>query len=97
MAPSVPLFDFYDEVRICTQDPAKSHMNTCLAIVVGRTETEDRKSWYYAVDFPLQGHGWCFFEYELEATGRKFTRDDLYDGSSVRVQVDPKGRGRIIS
>jgi len=91
-----PRFDFYEEVRINTSDADKSHMNGLLAVVVGRTETEDRTSWYYAVDLQSQKKGWCFFERELEPTGRRFRREDFYDGSSIRVRVDEKGHGHIV-
>jgi hypothetical protein len=90
-------FDIYEEVRIQTSDPAKSRFNSELAVIVGRTETEDGTSWYYTVDFLSTKRGWCFYENELESTGRKYRREDFYDGSSVRVRVDEEGRGSIVS
>ncbi len=62
---------------------------------MGRTETEGGDTWYYAVDVDEEVEGWCFYEHELEATGRQFAREDFYDGSSIRVNVDELGRGKI--
>jgi hypothetical protein len=90
-----PLFEFYEQVRISTTDMRKSHLNGKCGVVMGRTVTEEGDSWYYAVDIDGQAEGWCFYEGELEATGRRFTREDFYDGSSVRVTVDKNGRGSI--
>ncbi len=74
-----PRFDFYEEVRILTRDPLKLTLNGELGVVLGRTETDDHQSWYYAIDVASQAKVWCFFETELEPTGRKFKREDYYE------------------
>jgi hypothetical protein len=96
MVNKAPRFQFYEEVRVQTSDPLKSHVNGALGAVVGRTETEDNTSWYYAVDLHQISEGWCFYENELESTGRIFNREDYYDGTSIRVQVDQQGLGKIV-
>jgi Immunity protein 31 len=91
-----PCFDYYEEVRIKSLDPEKAHLNGRVGVVLGRTETEDKSSWYYAINLHSEEQGWCFFETELEPTGNKFRREDFYDGTSIRVQVDERGKGRIV-
>jgi len=91
-----PRFAFYEKVRVQTSDPSKAHLNGELGAIVGMTETEDKTSWYYAVDVYSQRHGWCFYEHELEPTGEYARREDFFDGTSVRVRVDERGRGTIV-
>ncbi len=88
-------FDFYEQVRISTDDARTRHLNGRNGVVLGRTETTDGYSWYYTVAIDGDPEGWCFFERELEATGRQFKREDFYDGSSIVVKVDETGRGYI--
>ncbi len=90
-------FEFYEQVRISGAKDSKSHLNGRFGVVVGRTETEGSDSWYYAVDVDGEVECWCCFEGELEATGVRFTRSDFYDGSSIGVNVDEKGRGSVDS
>ena len=90
-----PRFDYYEDVRIQSQDREKSHMNGRVGVVLGRTQTEDKSSWYYAIDLYGDEQSWCFFEIELESTGNKFRREDFFDGTSTRVHVDERGKGRI--
>jgi hypothetical protein len=90
-----PKFAFYEQVRISATEAPKAHLNGRCGVVVGRTETEERDSWYYAVELNGEAEAWCFFERELEATGQRFRRADFYDGSSVRVKVDNDGCGYI--
>ena len=90
-----PRFAFYEKVRIRTNDPAKAHLNGEVGAVIGRTETEDRTSWYYAVSLDKQHRVWCFDEHELEPTGEYARREDFFDGTLVKVRVDKQGRGTI--
>lgn len=94
--PDKPRFDYYQEVQIRSMDDAKVHLNGRTGVVLGRTATADEDSWYYTVDVNGAEQSWCFFESELESTGRRFRREDFYDGTSKRVQVDKHGRGRIV-
>jgi len=91
----MPKFDFYQEVLVISASPEKSGQIGRIGVILGRTETEDQCSWYYAVQF-AGDDGWCFFECELEATGRAFSKEDFFDGSTVRVRVDDCGRGGIV-
>jgi hypothetical protein len=91
-----PKFDFYEEVRILSGDPKVARLVGQVGVVLGRTETEDRQTWCYAVQLTNERAGYCFFESELETTGNHFLREDFYDGTSVRVLVDNRGRGTIV-
>ena len=91
----MPKFDFYQEVLVISAAPEKSGQIGGIGVILGRTETEDQRSWYYAVQFG-DDDSWCFFERELEATGRTFSKEDFFDGSTVRVRVDDCGRGEIV-
>ena len=90
-----PPFDFYEHARILATQTGNSHLNGRCGIVVGRTRTAAGDSWYYAVDLDGESGVWCFYEQELEATGQRYTREDLYDGSTIRVKVDEQGRGHV--
>jgi len=90
-----PRFEFYEKVRINSADRSKSHLNAKLAAVLGRTEAEDRKGWYYSAFVYSDGTVWCFFEEELEATGEHAQASDFVSGTSIRVTVDERGRGFI--
>lgn len=92
-----PKFDFYEKVRICTSDPAKSHLKGEIGAVLGRTETEDHPApFLYGVCIDSLGRVWSFFENELAPTNQWAKREDYYDGSSVRVRVDERGRGEVV-
>jgi len=91
-----PRFAYYEKVRVRTTDPAKAHLNGEVGAVLGRTDTQDKTSWYYAVSLYTQQRSWCFFEHELEPTGEHAKREDFYDGTSMRVRVDEHGRGTIV-
>ena len=93
----VPKFGFYEMVKVQTPDPKKSHLNGEIGAVLGRTDTEDHPDPYlYGVSIDSLGRVWAFFESELEPTGQWARREDYYDGSSVRVQVDERGRGTVV-
>jgi hypothetical protein len=92
-----PRFDFYEQVRISTADVGKTHLNGRCGVVLGRTETERGDSWYYAVDVDEEVEVWCFYEQELEATGRRFAREDFYElihreGQAQHLRATPYHR-----
>lgn len=91
-----PKFDFFQEVTIRSLYPETAHIDGCLGVVVGRTETEDGSSWYYAIYIYPDSVGWCAYEDELLATGKHVDPKNVYDGSSIRVAVDRDGSGDIV-
>ena len=96
MNEAAPRYDFYEKVRVNSQMPENATVNGEIGAVLGRAQTEDG-TWYYTVNVSSSQTSWCFFEYELSPTGEQASRDDFYDGSSVRVSVDDEGKGRIES
>jgi Immunity protein 31 len=87
-----PKFDFYEKVRICTTEASRKEVNGELAAVVGRAQ-DDFGSWSYAVHIYRTEVVWSVSEDELISLGEFDSEDNFFDGSSVRVRVDRKGRG----
>lgn len=92
---ATPKFDFYEKVLVQSSDPAKAHLHGEVGVILGRTETDDQKCFLYAVLIDSSGRTWSQFEYELESIARRAKRDECYDGSSVRIRVDHRGRGTV--
>jgi len=90
-----PQFQFYEHVRVTTPVSGKAHLGGENGVVLGRTETEGKDGWLYAVALNATRETWSFFENELQSLGKTSNREDLYDGSSVRVSVDEHGRGSV--
>lgn len=93
--PATPKFDFYEKVRVQSPDPSRSHLKGEVGVILGRVKTDDQESFLYAVSIDSSGQTWSLFEYELESTGQWAKREDYYDGSSVRIHVDHRGRGAV--
>lgn len=85
-------FEFFEKVRIVTRSGTKQSVNGAIGAVLGKVQDEGG-IWYYAVHVYGDNRGWDFVEDELEATGEFDKRESFYDGSSIRVRVDSKGRG----
>jgi len=92
-----PRYEFFEKVRIDSAEPKNVSLHGQLGVVLGRTETEDRTTWYYAVHLCEQNEVCCFLERELQTTGQFADRREFYDGRIVRVQVDELGRGNIVT
>ena len=89
-------FDFYDEVRVCSNDPTKAGINGELGAVLGKVEATDGTNWCYTVMLFSSNTSCCFFEDELESTGKRYKRDDFFSGDVIRVRVDGHGRGTVV-
>lgn len=89
-----PKYSFYEKVRINTVDRKKKEVNGEIGAVLGR-DRDCSDQWYYTVYVYASTSCWCFFESELMPTGQAAKREDFFDGSSIRVEVDPNGRGRL--
>lgn len=94
---SQPRFKFYQEAVVRTASKKLAHFDGKIGIILGRTEVEDEDTWYYTVALKDECVTHCFYECDLSATGRQFSREDFYSGESIRVRVDEKGRGRPIA
>lgn len=91
-----PDYDFYERVRVDTQDENSLCFNGKVGAVLGRVQT-DEKLWYYTIAIDDQSSTHCFFEHELVATGTFARREDFYDGTSVRIKVGKDGQGRVVT
>ena len=91
-----PKFDFFEKVTISTANSAAQTVNGKLGAVLGRAQCDDGR-WQYAVSVYDDDAVWSLEEAELTSTGEFAERSDFYDGSSVRIQVDEHGRGRIVT
>jgi len=96
LSETVPKYGFYEKVRVDSQASEKASVNGQIGAVLGRVQTENG-IWYYTIYIYVTETSWCFFEHELSPTGEQASREDFYDGSSVRVRVDDEGRGNIVS
>jgi hypothetical protein len=91
-----PRFEFYERVLVKTGNPEKAQVDGQTGAVLGRTETEEKDGWIYAVALDTEQETWSFSEGELESLGQFSSRGDFYDGSTARVRVDKNGEGRIV-
>jgi len=91
-------FDFYEIVRIGKSNSAElSEIVGQEGAVLGRSYDEIEKQWWYAIFVMKHQECWHVPEQSLERTGRFSKREEFYDGSSIRVSVDPEtGEGRIV-
>jgi hypothetical protein len=86
-----PEYDFYEIVRVIS--PKKRGYE---GAILGMSQN-DLGKWGYAVFLYEENTVWDFQEDELEPTGRKDRRESFYDGTTIRVQVDPDtGEGTIV-
>jgi hypothetical protein len=90
-----PRFDFYEIVHLSSESGRNAELNGQTGAVIGRALSDDGLSWSYAVHVYSTGTSSSFDEDELSPTGRHAKREDFYDGSSIRVILDEKGRRAI--
>jgi hypothetical protein len=75
-------FDFYMEVHVLrTAETESSEIADAVGVIMGISEGPLGPS--YAVS--INGISHMVAESDLAATGRIFSRDDFYDGSSIKV------------
>jgi hypothetical protein len=85
-------FGFYEQVIVCA--PGKP-VDGELGAILGRAQNEDDGSWHYGVQIYRMSDGWSLPEEELRATGEFDVRETYYDGTTIEVEVDRQGRGRL--
>ena len=89
-------FEFYEVVVVDSTDPQKGSIHGERGVILGMAQNEYGGRGY-AVHVFSQCVSWHVMEGELKSTGEFMKREDFYDGSSIRVEVDPKtGEGRIV-
>lgn len=88
-------FDFYEVVKIITDDPKYAEVNGKEGAILGMAQNSDG-IWGYAVEIFDEIDGWSFPEDALVTLGYKMKREDFYTGETIRVEVDPvTGEGKI--
>jgi hypothetical protein len=82
--------EFFAEVKIHSNDAALSELDGAIGVVLGRSQNEETGAWGYAVY--IEGHDdvWDVPSEALQPTGRMRSREDFYDGTSLKVRVDPR-------
>jgi len=90
-----PKFKFYEVVVVVSQNPALRAIAGQTGGILGRSSQNGEK-WQYAVHILDSGKSWSIDEIDVAATGMQVSRDDFYDGSSIKVIVDRStGKGRF--
>ena len=87
-----PKFQFYEYVRVVSEDPELAEIDGERGAVLGRSEDEDG-GYGYAVLIKRDSLCWSVDEADLQTTGEFGTRADFYGDGSIRVRVDGNGRG----
>ena len=85
-------FEFFEVVRVRSKPAGFEHLQGMEGPVLGKAECDNGR-WTYSVSLAELGENFSLREDELESTGKFVKREDIYDGSSVRVIVDPKSGG----
>ena len=92
-------FDFYEVVRIHSNDIKHQQFNGHLGIIRGKVQNEKTGKWIYGVSIHEKNYESIhrFYECHLQKTGQKTNPKDYESGEVVKIRVDPKtGEGEII-
>ena len=89
-------FEFFEVVRIEATPADFEHLQGKTGPILGKAEGDDGR-WIYSVYLEDDGGAFSMNEDDLSSTGRFVKREDIYDGTSIRVSVDPEtGEGKLI-
>ncbi len=92
---SKPKFQFYEVVRVISNNPELAEIQGETGAILGLSEHGDPE-YEYGVFIDRDGLLWSVAEHDLESTGIIKQRADFYDDKvSIRVQVDEQGRGTV--
>jgi len=78
--------DLFDEVKI-TDNCKNSELIGKIGVVIGVSE-EDGIVYGYSVRSSDLPHSYSFSVYEVNPTGKRFKREEFYDGTSLSVSKD---------
>jgi hypothetical protein len=92
---SSPRFKFYEVVRVSSGDPELDEINGEVGAILGRAELPGG-GFEYGVFVYRDEICWTVAEADLVTTGVVKSRESFYDGSSIRVRVDVKGKGWVV-
>lgn len=89
-------YAFYEVVRVVSTSPDKQKIRGLEGAILGKSKN-DKGEWGYAVYIYELSECWDLMHDELEDTGKMDQRENFYDGTRVKVTVDPvTGEGRIV-
>ncbi len=87
--PSAFRFDFYERVRIASEDPSLAEIQGELGAILGRGEDEAHRA--YAVYIYATEICWSVSEDDLEPTGEFDRRESFYDDSQPSLRISSDG------
>ena len=90
-----PKYTFYEKVVVNSEKPSLKQINGEQGAILGHAH-DKKGNWGYAVHIYRDEICWDVSENELRPTGQFDKEETFHDGSSIRVAVDKKGKGRII-
>lgn len=88
-------FNFYEIVRICTEEKKYREVYGKEAFVCGKVQDDKDGVWYYVVSLIDSGFTVSLCEHHIESLGRFSKAEDHSTGESVKVYVDENGRGYL--
>jgi hypothetical protein len=89
-------FEFFQVVRITSKPKGFEHLQGKEGPVLGKAECDEGR-WTYSVSLAELGENISLYAHEISSTGKFVKREDIYDGSSIRVSVDPEtGEGKLV-
>jgi hypothetical protein len=89
-----PTFREYQIVEVIAQSAEKASLRGQEGVILACTEKDDG-GWYYTAYMLTEQRCWCFEEDEMASTKRLADPEDFKSTASIRVRVDPAGRGSI--
>lgn len=87
-------FDYYEVVKVNSEQPSLSEINGLEGAVLGFVQ-DDNGLYWYAVEIFASGECWDVQEDGLRTTGKVMKREDFYTGESVTVSVNQDGEGEL--
>jgi hypothetical protein len=88
-------FEFFEVVKVNSEYKRDTRVVGLEGTVLGMAQNE-QGLWGYAVFLDKFDEAWDFMENHIDSTGRKDEPSKFYDGTSIKVKVDPKtGEGDL--
>jgi hypothetical protein len=90
-------FDFYEIVKIISDDPKHHDINGKLGAIRGMVQNEVTHEWIYGISiYESDGLIRRVYEKYLRSTGNKADPKEFMTDDSIKVQVDPPtGKGYV--
>ncbi len=91
-------FQFYDVVKIISENPKHVSLKGKLAVIRGKVKNEETGVWSYGVSlYKKESFITRFYEEELEFVKKRADPRDFHTSESIKIRVDPEtGEGEIV-